>query len=381
VLAGNELYNDYLIFCCVQAERLDPKNPRWPYFRGGALLNLSRREEALAPLRRAAELAERNLDGHPVPTLWLAETLLACGQDGEAEKHFRAALDSDENNPRAHFGLAQIAGARGDWKASRAHLEAAWASPQGKKKTGVQLAAVCERLGDSKAAAEYAALTARLPNTAPWFDPFLLEAAEQARRKRDRNRAAENLEAAGQLDAAARILADTVARYPDDYLPRLVLGRVLTQLGRFDAAEEHLLRARALAPDKTQSHYLLALLWYTRGEALTQGKAGGAGELFEKAVAAARKALEIQPDFGVAHMVAGLSLKRLGRKAEAVEALRLAAHCNPEHAEHHLNYGTILAEEGRKGEARPFLERALALAPNDPRAAAALERFLPRKDK
>src|SRR5262249_53567443 len=154
--------------------------------------------------------------------------------------------------------------------------------------------------------------------------------------------------------------------------------------------------ARQLAPDKIQVHYLLSLVLYKRGDPLGHGKVVGpthfhlqscgaegltpAGAptgpllqrlsalavmetdpfalaktadpekgkaLLEEAVEAARKALAIRSDSGLAHMALGLSLKSLGRRSEALAAFRQAVHCSPEYAEMHLLLGEALAEEGK----------------------------------
>src|SRR5262249_38708898 len=79
----------------------------------------------------------------------------------------------------------------------------------------------------------------------------------------------------------------------------------------------------------------------------------------------ARQALALKPDYGFAHMTLGLSLKRLGQRAEAVDALRQAVRCTPEYAELHFYLGEALAEDGQTSEARRRLEQALRLAEPD----------------
>jgi tetratricopeptide (TPR) repeat protein len=361
-LMVNEIHSDISLACFTEAERLDPKNPRWPYFSGGILaVTLHKPEEAIAKLQRAVELCDRG-DRQGTPRLLLAETLLSLGQLEDAERHFQQVLATDPRNVRAHYGLGLVASARGDWHNCRKQLETCLSSPQAGKKARIHLAAVCERLGDKKSADKYTTEAARLPGDADWMDPFRAEHLQLAKRKMDRYRAVEYLEAAGHFDQAVSILADLVQKYPNDYLPHLMMGRILPQMGKFQPAEEHLRTALQLAPDKIQVYYLLGLVLFERG-------------LFEESAQFARKALALNPDYGYAHMCLGRALKALGDRKEALKALRQAVHCNPEFADNHLHLGILLAEEGKRDEARSCLRQAQLLAPNDPRPKAELEKL------
>ena len=103
--------------CFAQAEKLDPKDPRWPYQRGVVLL-ISDPATGLACLRRASDLGGRVSS----PTLVLAETLIGRGELNEAEERLRRVLQADGNNPRAHYALGRIAYMRGDQPTSLHHL-------------------------------------------------------------------------------------------------------------------------------------------------------------------------------------------------------------------------------------------------------------------
>src|SRR5205823_4567417 len=125
--------------------------------------NQGKPEEALPLLERTVERCERSDTVHHAPRLLLAETLLSLGRLDAAELHFRNVLDTDPQNVRAHFGLGQIAYSRGDWQASRTHLESCLGSPQARQKAAAQLATVCERLRARKDAEGFSMLAARLP--------------------------------------------------------------------------------------------------------------------------------------------------------------------------------------------------------------------------
>jgi Flp pilus assembly protein TadD len=365
VFLANELEEESSI-CFAEAERLDPANPRWPYFQSGPLLNRGDREGALIYLLRAVERYEVEGEADPAPRLRLAETLLFLGRLDEAEAHLRLVLKRKPEEPRVHFDLGLLAIAREDWKTAQDHLVRSLASPSCQQKARVQLAAVCSRLGDVASADEFHTQADRLPADRDWVDPFITEYLHFAVKKRTRYKLAEQLEAAGRFRESAAVLRPLAADFPDDYLPQMTLGKILAQTGDFGGAEAALRKALHLAPDKVQPHYYLSLLLFKKGEeAARDGDSGRARaeKLFREAASLARDALAIKPDYGFAHMALGLSLKHLGERTEALASLRQAVRCNPEFAELHFQLGETLAEDGQGAEARPRLEQAIRLAP------------------
>ncbi len=106
VFLANEL-EDESRPCFAEAERLDPRNPRWPYFQAGPLLNRGDLESALPLLRRAAELCPADDDDAAAAIrLRLAEALLVLGRQDEAETQIEFALGRQPNDPRALFDRA-----------------------------------------------------------------------------------------------------------------------------------------------------------------------------------------------------------------------------------------------------------------------------------
>jgi tetratricopeptide (TPR) repeat protein len=381
VLLANEIYPDRGLTCFLEAERLDPENPRWPYFAADELLNLYRTGEAVPKLERAVELCGQTDQAPAAPRLLLAETLVTLGRSEAAEGHLHQALAESPGDVRAHYDLGMLAFTRGQWALCRSHLEACLGSRQAGKKACAQLAAVCQRQGDTPSADKYAALAERLPKDLGWSDPFVAEHADLAKRKRDRYRVVEQLEAEGHFDRAASLVARLVKDYPDDYLPSMTMGKIIAQMGQFEAAQQYLFRARELAPDKVQVHYLLGLTLFERGETLWAmgGDKEQARALFKESVQATRQALALKSDYGFAHMVLGLALRHLGRPKESLAAFREAVHCNPEYTDIHYFLAMALLDTGQRDEARQHLEEARLLAgPNDSRAADALKQFFPK---
>src|ERR1700752_4930448 len=88
-------------------------------------------------------------------------------------------------------------------------------------------------------------------------------------------------------------------------------------------------------------------------------------EQFRSAAENARQALERKPDHGLASMILGLCLARLGQQEEALRYLRQAVQCRPDAVEPALYLGQTLAEQGRVKEAWICLEQAQRLASAD----------------
>ncbi len=355
--------------CFAEAERLDPGDPRWPYFQAGPLLNQGDREAALPYLLRAVERCSDKDDGAAAVRLLLAETLMTLGRFDEAAAQIRRVLDRQPQDDRANFDAGRLALLRQDWEVARIHLLRCVASPFARQSASAQLASVYERLGNVTEADRFRAQADQPPKDIRWDDSFVNEYLLLSVKKRNRFRLAESLQAAGKYPEAVAVVRPMTMEYPDDYLPPLMLGQCLAQMRDFQGGESALRQARRLGPDKVQTHYYLALLLFEEGEELS--KQGGEGQkkadaLFREAEASARQALALKPDYGFALMALGLSLNHLGRRTEALAALRQAVHCNPEFADLHLRLAETLAVDGQTSEARTAFEQALRLAPEAP---------------
>ena len=271
---------------------------------------------------------------------------------------------SGPDDARANYGLALVYAARQDWQASRTHLLRCAGNPFVQQKACVQLASVCRRLGDEGEAEKFRRMIQRLSMDRDWIDPFVTEYLAWAVKKAKRYRYAESLEAEGRLREAADVLRPLVDESPNDYLPRLALAKVIVRLGEQQRAEQLLREALRLAPEKVQIHYYLSLVLFTHAEALARnGERDPAENFYREAVQQARATIALKPDYGFAYMTLGLSLKALGKRADALTALREAIRCNPEHAELHFYLGEMLAEDGRQVEAREQLQRAIDMGP------------------
>jgi tetratricopeptide (TPR) repeat protein len=379
-------YDEPAAACFVQAERLDPADARWPYYRADALLQHDP-DAALPLLGRAVELCDRTDPGNTAPRLRLAETLLAVGRSEEAEKQLALVLRTDPDSPRAHLNLGMLAYDRDDLAKSREHLERCQDNPSARQRACNRLAEVCLRLGDRKKADAYTRAAAASPPDRPWEDTLLREFKRLSQVGGSRFLTVEALEAAGRHQEAVATLREMVRERPD-FRSYVGLGKNLLALGDYEGAEQALRAAVEMGPEKAQAYYYLSKLFFLQAER-QRAKAPAAGgdpsrekELFQSAADYARKAIDRKPDHALAHLSLGLSLKNLGRRADGIAALRKAVECRPDGADLYLYLGEALAEDGQRAEARVQLKRAAELArPDDPRPREALDKLAAAESK
>lgn len=93
-----------------KAVALEPDNAEYQSALGFAELQQGRQDAAAAALDRALALAPDMPDTHTN----LGDLAQARGDRAVAERHYRAALDRDDRQPRAWFGLANVLGEMGD---------------------------------------------------------------------------------------------------------------------------------------------------------------------------------------------------------------------------------------------------------------------------
>ena len=116
------------------------------------------------------------------------------------------------------------------------------------------------------------------------------------------------------------VLQPLVEEYPDDYLPRLMVGKVLGQIGE-NVRAAAMLGARLYVWHRTSSGpYCLSMVLFAEAkEATRKGTAlNVAEELFREVVETAGQALALRPDYGFAYMPLGLALKRLEQRSASL---------------------------------------------------------------
>jgi tetratricopeptide (TPR) repeat protein len=363
-------YRKDAVLCFAEAERLDPRQPRWPYHQG-VLLLWDNAESALPHLRRAVELSDDPQDAGPTsPTyamrLRLCETLLAQGHLDEAEDGFRRLRDREEQHPRVHLGLGRLAMQRQQWKEALPHLQQAAADRRTARGAAIALAELHQRLGDETAATQARTQLERLPADPPLPDPILAEIQRFNTGKRFRLMQADRLFKQGQAGEAIALYSRVVQDYPDSEEAWFSLGQALYRAHDFANAERILQKTVVLAPRFAEAHNYLGLARLALGQR-------------ETAAAAFRKAIAFKPDFALAYSNLGRCLLQQQDTAAALDAFRAAVRCKPNYAAAHTELAELLHQTQRDAEALDEVGQALQLNPSDERAKQLREKLEPKR--
>ena len=213
--------------CFAQAERFEPREPRWPYLRG-----LARSGDdpgaALPSLQRAAE----RCGDLPAPHLRLAELLIERGRFDEAEAEIKPVFQRDPHNARALLCLARLASSRGQPLAGLEYLRQSIQYAPDVKASYALLGAIEQRSGNQAAAGEAFRRAAQLPEAHVWPDPFLIEINQFRTGLAATADTAESWLKQGYVTNAVALMQQAVTQYPDRMQAWLVLGRALSQAGK-----------------------------------------------------------------------------------------------------------------------------------------------------
>jgi tetratricopeptide (TPR) repeat protein len=341
--------------CFAEAERLDPSDPRWPYYQGLIHL-LDRPDRALEYLDRAVERAGRQV----APRVRRAEALLALDRWDEARAGFEDVRARQPDHPRAALGLAQLAARAGEWDRCVALLTPVTTEPSCRRAARGLLAEAAARRGDATAAAVHRAALEDLPPDVSWDDPYL-EAAKARQRGLGRRLAwSGELINRGQHPEAEQILREILATHPKYAEAYLNLGKLYVGTGDRRRAAIALSEYLALIPNSPVGHFLLGSVRFEQGDLVR------AEESFRTATA-------LQPDYAPAHFYFGECRRKKNDTRAAIAAYREAVRYRPNLVEAHIALGSALLNAGEPDAARAHLLNALRLKPDDPEMARLLK--------
>jgi tetratricopeptide (TPR) repeat protein len=341
--------------CFRQAERLDPRDPRWPYYLGVALAP-TEPEEALPKLRRAVALWGKE---EQAPRLRLAGLLLAQDHQGEAQEQFQKVLDQAPDNAPAHLGLARVAVARNDPDAALGRLEKCLADPGTEKPARALRAELYHRKGDSKAAERERRLAQRLPQRDLFSDPLVDEMMDLGVGRLASVSRADRLVAQRRVPEAVALLQQTTSDYPDSASAWLALGRCYLENKQPAEAERALRTALARQPKRVECFFYL-------GVALViQKRTADAADCF-------RRAVDLRPDFVEARSNLGRCLRLQGKRDLAIREFQAVLRYKPSSVTAHVQLGELLRDTD-PAQARKHLESAVSLAPDNAQARKLLD--------
>ena len=290
-----------------------------------------------------------------------------AGHLREAEKLYRAILQSRPDHPEANHNMGVLAGQMQQPADGLAYFLAAleadptcsryWLSyvdtliQAGQLQDARQVLALAQQQGLQ--GDEVAALARRLQDGE---EPVAgqPEAIDESPAVPDQQEmdALVALFSAGQLEQATSLAQSMTVRFPAHEFGWKALGAVFKQMGRSAEALGPMRKAAALSPQDVEAHYNLGATLQDLGR-------------LDEAEASYRRALLIDPDYADAHSNLGVTQQNLGRLDEAEVSYRRALQFNPDNAKAHSNLGVILQELGRLDEAEASYRRALQAAPEN----------------
>jgi len=337
--------------CLAEAERLDAKEPRWPYLQATSSEPTS---AAAARLRRAVALCGNEPE---MPRLRLAQLLAETGQQDEASDQLRQLLSAKPYSGPARILMAHICQARGEWDEATTMARGCTTNPYTARAAWTLLAALHRRQGDTNAAQLASRRAGAVAPDAPWPDPFedeVLAWRNDARSLSDRAQA--YLMAGRPADALPLVnrLAEQHSDFPETWL---LLGRTQFLQNQPGAAEKSFRRFLELDPVSINGHFQLGMSLLAQKQ-------------YPEAVETFRHATSLKRDFGPAFFNLGFALAKSGKQREAIPAFQEAIRHNPEMIEAYILLADLHLQLGQKAEAVGLAELAERLDPSDRRLPA-----------
>jgi len=345
--------------CYVNAERLDPRNPRWPYYLGYRYQQDAQPELAAAAYGRALAL-----DPQMGPAqLRLGLVYLDLNRLDQATPLLTAAAEVPGLHGAAHYALGRAAQARQDAAAAVPLFERALTEDPDASQIHYSLAMAYRALGRVEEAK--AELAKRGDGEPRVRDPLVDDLAQLLSGARTFHYRGIEALRDGHFDIAADAFRQALAIEPDNVNARVTLARALYLSDDPQGAAEQLQDALGRNPRHPLGLYLLGAL---REE---QGDEAGALDLYRRALAA-------DPQHAGTHHALGNILMRQGDYRQAAEHYAAARAAVPQNAPAALMQALALVRLGpeHQGEARQVLEAALGDQPDDVTLRMALARLL-----
>ena len=352
--------------CFMEAAKLDPNNPRWPFLIGTDQL-LLKTGNAIPHLRRAYSLATL-AEEKTAARLQLAEALLDQNEMEEAINLFQDEFMTDPASARAHLGLGIAAMTRNNREAAIVHLASAVTSPYCRQKAAALLATCHTQLGHAAQATEFARQATLPPADLPWSDPFDAEHSKYQLGQKARENRVNQADGRGRTEDVMALLEEIARTHPDDPTQVARAAQSMKQ-GDNAGAEKACREALAINPDNAVARGFLGIALYFQAlERWNKTDRAPAVKLLEAASIELKRSIELKPDLGYSHLHLGYAYQKMGQLPEAAAAFRTAIAVTPYNPQAHLALGELLIEQGQSREAISHLDTAVRLAPANRRA-------------
>ena len=337
-----------------QAESLDSKDFRWPYFSAQLLAEDGEYDRALESLARAIAIDA----DYPPAWLWRGSWLLKAGRAVEAGVAFDRAFDLDRS-PVATFGRAQVRAAKGEYLDAIGILEPLTKTinhPHVYRTLGEALRAVGQI-----DAARTAMTRGSEAQPLTWPDDRRDQRIVHIRGHAS-YMLAKQLSASGQVNDALAILERLQRHHPEEHCGwdqefflacNLMNSSSIAhdRAGRPERAMATVQRGLALRPTFVPFHLTVANLLRQQRE-------------LESALTHVERAVELSPARGYAHEQRGRLLFGLKRYEDARSALQTALRYEPEKRTTLFYLGLAEVELGNWSDAVGRFERVIRVEPD-----------------
>lgn len=339
------------------ARRLQPEEPRWPYFLGIIAQDAGDPETAAAHFERVLDLAPDALAAR----VHLAEALRAQERQADADALLAEVIDVSGDHPTANFLLGLSALDRGDASSAAERFEIVLDGQPGASSVYNPLAQAYRQLGRTSAAE--AALAKRGSGPVRLDDPWMREVIGMRREATAILSQGSQLAQQGRLDEALAVFERAVEADPESASAQLSRASTLADLGRDADAVAAFHEALALDPSSRQSRVGLAIVLDRIGET-------------DAALAQLDAALALDARDLPANQWKGMLLRRQGRCDAAIPALEAALAGDERDVTSRLNVIVCRVRIGDQAAALQAAEQGHQLMSDNAALAAALARLL-----
>ncbi len=346
--------------CLSEAVRLEPDNPRWPYYHGLALL-IAQPAEAAVKFREAAHLCGVDPEA---PRFRLVRVLAELGHWDEVQRELEPLLRLKPDFTPAQLIQARMAHARSNLTEAIELARGCVEDPRTTRSAWALLAILYRQHGDLAAAAQAAQRSTASPTDQGFGDPFEAEVHLRRNDPRVLSEQAHPLLAAGHLKTAANLIDQLVRQHPAHPETWLLHGRLLLLQKDAVQAEKSFRHHLELSPQSVQGFFQLGLAL------LNQNRFAEAARVFEQAT-------QLKTDYGPAYFNRGLALARSEQPREAMAAFKESLRHNPERIDTYFLLADLHLKFGEKTEAARLLDQAEAIQPKDRRLLELRRRILP----
>ena len=340
-----------------RAARLDPTEPRWPYYLGHIERMQGNAVVAARHFERALALRPRDV----ATLVWLGRVLLDQGRADEAESFFSRALEQQPDLVAAHDGMGRALLTSGRFADATRHFEAALHADPTASAIHYPLALAYRGLGRTAEAESHLRLRGDVRPGLP--DPLLAEVAGLLESAVVFEGQGDRALTRGDARAAVAAFRRALELAPERAATKQKLATALAVAGDLPAAlvlYQELLDAN---PNFAEAHYSLGAIH------LGSGQLGEAANRFAAAVRA-------DPSYLQARLQLAHVLRRMRRTDAALVEYDGALRLDPRLAEARLGYAVSLADAARWGSARAWLQEGRRTYPDHPEFTELLVRVL-----